>query len=217
MFVLVVLFLIMAGLIVIGSSLLIQFETQSAIHPISQTNPAPVAIVFGAGLRRDGTPSLILRDRIDTAIDLYNKGLVSKILVSGDNRFVDYNEPGSMYIYALSKGIPPADVIRDYAGRRTYDTCYRAKAIFQVTNAILVTQAYHLPRAVYLCNHLGVTTQGVTSDLSYYTPMSYAVWTAREWIARVGALWDIWIEKPLPVLGPAEPITVDQPPSNSNS
>jgi SanA protein len=149
---------------------------------------------------------------MDTAITLYKKGLVSKILVSGDNRFVDYNEPGSMYIYALSKGIPPDDVVRDYAGRRTYDTCYRAKAIFQVSDVILVTQAYHLPRALYLCNHLGLNAQGVTSDNSYYT-YSYAVWTVREWVARAGALWDIWIEKPLPVLGQPEPISAKTPSS----
>ena len=203
--------LVLIGLFFLASSLLIQNETRSSIHPISEIVPAPVAIVFGAGLRSDGTPTVVLRDRLDTAIELFKKGLVSKILVSGDNRFIDYNEPGSMYIYALSKGVPAEDVVRDYAGRRTYDTCYRAKAIFQISDAILVTQAYHLPRALYLCNHLGLNAQGVSSDRSRYTPSAYAIWTAREWVAQAGALWDIWIEKPLPVLGQPEPITAEKP------
>ena len=200
------LILLVGIIVVVASSILIQIETQGEIYSIDKVSPAPVAVVFGAGLRRDGTPTLILRDRIDMAIQLYQKGLVSKILVSGDNRFVDYNEPGSMYIYALSKGVPAADVVRDYAGRRTYDTCYRAKDIFGLSDVILVTQAYHLPRALYLCNHLGLKAQGVASDISYYTPFSYTVWTMREWIARAGAIWDIWVAKPLPVLGNPEPI-----------
>ena len=208
---LVIIGIICAIVVLAGSSLLIQVETGASIHPIDKITPAPVAIVFGAGLRRDGTPTLILRDRVDTAIALYKKGLVSKILVSGDNLYIEHNEPGSMYIYATSQGVPPEDVIRDYAGLRTYDTCYRAKAIFQVSEAILVTQAFHMGRALYLCNHLGVKAQGVTSDNSYYTPFSYAVWTIREWVARAGALWDVWIEKPLPVLGEPEPIAAEKP------
>jgi SanA protein len=209
--------IILFGLIILGASLLIQIETSSSIHTMDNVSSAPVAIVFGAGLRRDGTPTLILRDRVDTAVDLYKKGLVSKILVSGDNRFIDYNEPGSMFIYALSKGVPAEDVIRDYAGRRTYDTCYRAKEIFQVSEAILVTQEYHLPRALYLCNHLGLKSQGVSSDRSSYTRSAYASWTIREWVARLGALWDIWIAKPLPVLGQPEPIFAEKPVPSSKS
>ena len=197
-------------LILLVSSLIIQQDTQNQIYPIDQVPSAPVAVVFGAGLRRDGEPTLVLRDRLNQAIQLYKNGQVSKILVSGDNRFVDYNEPGSMYTYIISTGVPAKDVVRDYAGRRTYDTCYRAKAIFGVMDAILVTQAYHMPRALYLCNHLGLKAYGVTSDLSSYTRFSYANWTIREWVARTGALWDIWVSRPLPVLGDPEPIIIDK-------
>ena len=99
---------------------------------IDSAPEAPVAIVFGAGIRADGRLSPMLADRMDTAIALYGAGKVRKLLVSGDNRFVDYDEPGRMYDYAVARGVPPADVVRDYAGRRTYDTCYRAGAIFGV-------------------------------------------------------------------------------------
>jgi len=105
-----------------------------------------VAIVFGAGLQRDGTPSAVLRDRVATAASLYFEGKVQKLLMSGDNRFLDYNEPGSMKAYAISLGVPGEDIVLDYAGRRTYDTCYRAREIFGLDEAILVTQTYHLPR-----------------------------------------------------------------------
>ena len=191
------------------SSWIINNETEQQMYSLEKAPSAKVAIVFGAGLRRDGSPTTILRDRVETAVDLYKRGLVSKLLVSGDNRFLDYNEPGAMYDYAVSMGVPAEDVVRDYAGRRTYDTCYRARAIFGVSDAILVTQEYHLPRALYLCNHLGVNAQGVSSDLRKYTPFAYTSWLVREWIARAGALWDIWVAHPLPVLGDPEPIFTD--------
>ena len=89
-----------------------------------------VAIVFGAGLTREGQPTLILKDRVRTAAQLYLSGKVQKLLMSGDNRFVNYNEPEAMRQYALSLGVPDNAIVLDYAGRRTYDTCYRAKAIF---------------------------------------------------------------------------------------
>jgi len=135
---------------------------------IENSPSQPVAIVFGAGLWVDGTPTNILRDRIATAADLFFKGKIQKILMSGDNRFIDYNEPGAMWDYALSLGVPESAMVLDYAGRRTYDTCYRAKAIFGVPSAILVTQRFHLPRALYTCNALGLNATGVPSDAPNY-------------------------------------------------
>ncbi len=85
----------------------------------------------------DGSPSSVLKDRVATAADLYNSGKINKILMSGDNRYLNYNEPGAMKAYALELGIPEYDIVLDYAGRRTYDTCYRAKEIFQLSSAIL--------------------------------------------------------------------------------
>jgi SanA protein len=165
-----------------------------------------VAIVFGAGLRRDGTPTAILKDRVETAAQLYQLGKVSKLLMSGDNRFVEYNEPEAMRQYALDLGVPDEDIVLDYAGRRTYDTCYRAGAIFQVDSAILVTQNFHLPRALFLCNWLGVESTGVEANSVYFRKISRFIWNARELFATTQAVWDVYVAKPLPVLGKPEPI-----------
>jgi len=165
-----------------------------------------VAIVFGAGLRYDGTPTAILRDRVETAVQLHQKGKVSKLLMSGDHSFVDYNEPEAMRQYALSLGIPDEDITLDFAGRRTYDTCYRAREIFQVQSAVLVTQSFHLPRALFLCNSFGVESSGVAADNIYFRKISRFIWNTREFFATTQAVWDVYLAKPLPILGEPEPI-----------
>jgi len=165
-----------------------------------------VAIVFGAGLWRDGTPTPILRDRVATAAELYFQGKAEKLLLSGDNRFVNYNEPEAMRQYALSLGVPDEALVLDYAGRRTYDTCYRAKAIFGVTEAILVTQGFHLPRALYLCNHLGIEGVGVAADRQDYRKLSRLYWNLRELLATLSALIEVHLTHPRPVLGRPQPI-----------
>jgi len=165
-----------------------------------------VAIVFGAGLHLDGSPTPVLRDRVKAAVGLYDQGKVQKLLFSGDNRFVDYNEPGAMLEYALELGVPEEDIVLDYAGRRTYDTCYRAKVIFKVDQAILVTQRFHLPRAIFLCDQIGIDSQGVESDLREYSSYSLRYWNFREILATMSAMWDVWIQRPVPVLGEELPI-----------
>jgi SanA protein len=173
----------------------------------TQTVPSkPVAIVFGAGLWRDGTPTTILRDRINTAAELLFSGKVQKILMSGDNSFFDYNEPGAMRDYALNLGVPEKAIVLDYAGRRTYDTCYRARTIFGVQQAILVTQSFHLSRALYTCNALGLKAVGVPSDHRDYLPSSLVYWNLRELPATLTALLDVHVLRPVPILGQPEPI-----------
>lgn len=176
------------------------------IHGAAEAPVQRAAIVFGAGLWRDGTPSTVLRDRIATAADLYFAGKVEKLLMSGDNRFEYYNEPGAMRDYAMRLGIPEEDIVLDYAGRRTYDTCYRAREIFGLQQAILVTQRFHLPRAIYTCNALGVDAWGVPADRRDYHRFALTFWHIRELGATMTALWDVHIAKPLPVLGESEPI-----------
>lgn len=165
-----------------------------------------VAIVFGARVYSDGRLSAMLRDRVETAVQLYNAGKVQKILMSGDNRFADYDEPGQMMQYAINRGVPADDIQPDYAGRRTYDTCYRAKAIFQIDSAVLVTQNFHLPRALFTCRNLGVEAVGVSADLRNYHPMSMRWSTTREFLATLLALVDVVRQKPAPVLGAPIPI-----------
>jgi len=199
--------IIIAGILVV---LLPRLITTVYARPRTyQVDNAPgwrVAIVFGAGLSWDGRPSPVLRDRIATAADLYFAGKVEKILMSGDNRFIDYNEPGAMRNYALSLGVPDDAIVLDYAGRRTYDTCYRARDIFKIEHALLVTQSFHLPRAIYTCNQLGLPSVGVSADRREYLTRSKAYWNLREIPATLIALWEVHLTRPLPVLGEPEPI-----------
>jgi len=187
--------------------LIVQLYAIPRTFTVDDDTPAGrVAIVFGAGLRYDGTPTAILRDRVETAVQLHRQGKVDKLLMSGDNSFADYNEPEAMRQYALELGIPEEDIVLDYAGRRTYDTCYRANAIFQVQSAILVTQSFHLPRALFLCNWFGVESTGVEADNIYFRKISRFFWNTRELFATTQAVWDVYVVKPLPVLGEPEPI-----------
>jgi SanA protein len=135
---------------------------------VPEAPPSLLAIVFGAGYWPGGRPSDALADRMDTAIELYRAGKVNKLLLTGDNRFVNYNEPAVMAEYAFSQGLPREDLVLDYAGRRTYDSCNRAGAIFGVEQATLVTQAFHLPRALYTCDRLGLEVSGIEADRRRY-------------------------------------------------
>lgn len=166
-----------------------------------------IAIVFGAEVKKDGTPSLVLKDRIETAAALYKSGKVEKLLMSGDNRFEDYNEPESMRQYALTLGIPDADIVLDFAGRRTYDTCFRAREIFGVDSAVLITQGFHLARSLFLCKAFGIDAIGVEAENYYYLKRLRLVWNTRELLATVQSVLDVYFFKPLPVLGEPEPIS----------
>ena len=208
-----ILYLFIAGFLVLGLPwLFLKLYSQPHIFSPQQAPGKRVAIVFGAGLRWDGTPSPVLEDRVATAAELYFSGKVEKLLMSGDNRFLDYNEPGAMLNFALKLGIPREDIVLDYAGRRTYDTCYRAKEIFGVSQALLVTQAFHLPRAVFTCNSLGLPSEGVIADRRRYIMSA----NLREIPADLVALWDVWVARPLPVLGNPEPIFTNQEKNHQN-
>jgi len=201
-----IIFAFLGLLILIISRLVTGLYAHPKTYTATDVPPRRVAIVFGAGLWRNGTATPVLQDRVQTAANLYFAGKVEKLLMSGDNRFVDYNEPAVMRALALTLGVPEDAIVLDYAGRRSYDTCYRAKAIFGVTEAILVTQVFHLPRALYLCNQLGVDSVGVEADLRVYRKLSLLYWNMRELLATVAALWDVNISHPVPVLGDPEPI-----------
>ncbi len=200
---------ILGVLLLAAPRLVAAWHAAPRIFTAEQAPARRVAIVFGAGLRRDGSPSAVLRDRVVTAAELYFSGRVEKLLMSGDNRFDDYNEPAAMQAYALSLGVPAEAIVLDYAGRRTYDTCYRARAIFGLEEVTLVTQAFHLPRAIYTCNALGVNAVGVIADQREYRRMARAFWFTRETIATLAALVDVHLLHPVPVLGEPEPIAFD--------
>ncbi|NPV57368.1 MAG: DUF218 domain-containing protein [Anaerolineae bacterium] len=211
--VLLVIFITGLGILFLPS-LISYLVTLPKIHTIENSGSSRAAIVFGAGLYRDGSPTPVLRDRVSAAAELYFSGQVEKLLMSGDNSYMNYNEPGAMKAYALELGVPEEAIVLDYAGRRTYDTCFRAKEIFGLDEAILVTQRFHLPRAIVTCNLLGLNAQGVVADKREYHPRTQTFWQVREIPATLVAFWDILFRKPLPVLGDPEPIFTDHHPAS---
>jgi SanA protein len=172
-----------------------------------QSIPArKIGIIFGAGITKDGRPTAVLKDRVMAAVDLYKAGKIKYFLMSGDNRFTDYNEPLAMKEYAMELGMPEENIIMDYAGRRTYDTCYRAKYIFGVDEAVLITQQFHLPRAMFLAESFGIDAVGYSSDIRTYRKSTMIYWNFREMPAVFTAFVDVYLRKPLPILGEYEPI-----------
>jgi SanA protein len=201
----------MAAIVFLGGlRLWIERETRDRIYTcLEDVPPRSVAIVLGAGLWPDGSLTPILADRVATAADLYHAGIVRKLLCSGDNRFVDYNEPQRMLEYAVHLGVPEDAIVLDYAGRRTYDSCYRARAIFDVERAVVVTQRFHAARALYLCDALGVDAVAVVADRQDYT-VRRVTWEVREYLALALAWWDVNLRHPVPILGKSLPIVEAQ-------
>ena len=160
-----------------------------------------VAIVYGARVYASGRLSPMLRDRVETAVQLYHAGKVNTLLMSGDNRAANYDEPGHMRDYAISRGVPAAAIRTDPSGLRTYDTCYRAKHLLGVESAILVTQAFHLPRALFTCDALGMEVTGVVADQRIYSAASLSWSESREIPALMVALFDVVRRKPATIMG----------------
>lgn len=146
------------------------------------------AIVFGAGLRRDGTPTTVLADRVSTAATLFHQGRVQSLLLSGSTRAPRYDEAEAMRTLALQLGVPDEAILVDKQGHRTLETCQRAARAFGVHSALLVTQRFHLPRALVLCEAMGMQASGVEADLSRYSTRSRWIWEVREVPASFVAL-----------------------------
>lgn len=163
-------------------------------------------IVLGAGVREDGTPSDILTDRLSTSLDILNMGVEGKLLLSGDHGRKGYNEVGTMKDYILkNSNIKEKDIFLDHAGFSTYDSIYRAKDIFKVESAIIVTNEYHLPRALYLAEKLGIDAYGYTSDKREYYYMD--AYKKREKIAQLKDFLFVNVLKPEPkFLGDSIPV-----------
>lgn len=193
-----------AGIAVpVGANLWIDRAARGHLYAAADAPSAPVALVLGAGLQPSGEPTPYLAFRLDVAKGLYDAGKVDAILVSGDNRRTDYDEPTAMLDYLVARGVPPAKIVRDFAGRDTYDSCSRAKRIFGVDRVIAITQAYHLPRAVATCRALGLDADGVGDTAGRQYAHAWSGGTRREKLAAVKAAYDV-ISKRDPVLGQPE-------------
>ncbi len=182
---------------------------KSLIYSSDSVTEYPVAIVFGAWVDPSGYPSAVLEDRVKMGAKLYQTGKVKKLLLTGDNHITTYNEPEAMRQYALSLGVPDAALVLDYAGFRTYDSCYRAHDIFKVDRAILVTQAFHLDRALLVCNSLGITSVGVAADAvrpEGYEQINLLMSEVREFPSTAFAMLDLMSGKKPTFLGDPLPI-----------
>lgn len=169
----------------LAASFYVEFRYRGRIRSVADSPSAPVALVFGAGLAAQGTPSPILAERLDAAVALYREGKVEHLLLSGDNTARYHDETSAMRRYVLDKGIPAADVSHDWAGVSTYDSIVRAKGLYAVTHALLVTQRFHLPRALFIANSLGLEAEGVAADRTDRRGSPYAL---RELVSRPFAL-----------------------------
>lgn len=168
---------------------------------------ADCILVLGAGVRDDGSPSHMLEDRLLTGIDLYENGITNTLLMSGDHGQKEYDEVNCMKNYAADKGIPAENIFMDHAGFSTYESLYRAKEVFGAEKIIIVTQKYHLYRALYVAEALGLDAVGVSADLRTYYGQSMR--ETRELAARVKD-FGYTIFKPLPTfLGDSIDLTGD--------
>ena len=197
----------LAALLVLGASGWVWARGRAMeCERIGELAPAPVAIVLGAGVRSDGTPSDALADRLEQAVELYGSGKVRKLLLSGDHGTRGYDETNGMRRWVLERGVRPEDVFCDHAGFSTHDSMARARQVFGIQRAIVVTQAFHLPRALYTARALGLEAQGVACDRRVYRK---SLWYAlRETGSRTKAFVQSGLFHCAPRVG-GEPIAIE--------
>jgi vancomycin permeability regulator SanA len=164
-----------------------------------------VAIVFGAGVHSNGVLSSVLGERVRAGVELYHAGKVRKLPMTGDNGRPGYDEVTAMKRRAMKLGVPARDVVRDYAGFRTYDSCYRARRVFAVERAVLVTQAFHLGRALFLARRLGMEAVGYAAEPGLTEDMMQSL-ERREDLARISAEVDVLTRRRPKFLGRREPL-----------
>jgi vancomycin permeability regulator SanA len=197
----------LAALGILGFKIWVDTQTRGLIY--ADGDPSVpyhhVAMVFGAGLNGTGGPSPMLYDRVASAVDLYNTRKVDKLLMTGDNSAGTHNEVEAMRQTAVELGVPDEDIVLDSAGFSTWDSCYRAREVFSLSDATLVTQGFHLPRAIYTCKQLGIDSVGVTADRQPYPTSDNEI---RELPALAATLWRIVTDHQPRFLGPK--VDIDQ-------
>ena len=206
----ILVYMLFFALLLWGPTIYAKFSTQSerynlAETPVQNIPKKHVALVFGAGLFQDKYPTPYLKWRVQTAVKLYKAGRVDTLLMTGDNMTKGHNEPKVMKDLAVSLGVPAKDLVADYAGFNTYDSCYRAHAIFRVTSATVITQGYHLPRAIMACKSVGINTIGVAAEhqgRDFTT--SYIM---REWLSTDKITFQVTFQPKPTALG--QPLPID--------
>lgn len=189
--------ILMAGATMTAMILDVQFRYIGKLYrSFEEIQIAPSAVILGASVKRNGDPSPALRDRMLVAQSLYERGLVENLLITGDDGQYHINEIKTMRDFLLAAGVPAEHILEDGHGYRTYESCKRALEVFGIKKAIIVTQRFHIGRALYLCNQLGIDASGATSDLTGYDRVVF--FTLRDMAASVQAWWDVNILPPTP-------------------
>nr|WP_299069914.1 ElyC/SanA/YdcF family protein [uncultured Allomuricauda sp.] len=192
--------IIVIAIIVLFVNLTIRIKYEKFIYPKIENIPkCYTGIVLGAG------GSYLLQDRMDNAIELYHAKKIDRFLLSGDHGQIDYDEVNNMKSYFISQGIDTMDIFLDHAGFDTYSSMYRAKEIFQVTDAIIITQKFHLPRAVYIARQMGLTAYGSVADKRDYDSINS--YRSRELFANIKACFELFFNIKPKYLGDMIPIT----------
>jgi vancomycin permeability regulator SanA len=206
-----VVLLVAAALVVLVAAPIVwvQGVGQSRVRAAQDVPSTPVALVLGAGLRPDGSPSVYLTRRLDAARELYERGTVEVVLVSGDNAHADHDEPTAMRDWLVAHGVPSSAVVRDHAGFDTHDSCVRAHDVFGVDAAVVVTQDYHLRRALFSCAEAGIAVTGVGVSSRSVQPVQALTWRARELPASWRAALDAVTGRSPVYAGPTETAVQD--------
>ena len=192
-------------LAVVGSVVWVRQSAQDHVYDLASVPAAPVVLVLGAQVSPDGTPSPFLAARLGLAKGLLDAGKVRAVLVSGDHGRWEYDEPGAMRRWLIDRGVPARKVVEDHAGFDTYDSCLRARRIFGVDQAIVVTQSFHIARAVTVCREVGLDAVGVGDDSVNRFERAWARGSFREHFAAVKAAYDVKSGRDPVFLGPREP------------
>lgn len=212
--ILIISFIVIISLAVIGTVSVFCINTyvksvggEKMISRESATNLDDVdcIIILGCGVDPNGNPSWMLQDRLKRGIELYKQGVAPKILMSGDHGKEYYDEVNTMKQFAVEAGVPSSDVFMDHAGFSTYESMYRAKEIFEADSVVIVSQEYHLYRAIYIAEKLGITAYGVSPDHRIYGGESYR--ETREILARFKDFFTVLIKPKPTYLGEIIPVS----------
>lgn len=199
---------VIAGLFVLGVNAWMIHSTAGAICTLDEADQlsGDCILVLGCGVRSDGKPSHMLQDRLDVAISAYRMGLAPKLLMSGDHGREHYDEVNAMKDYAISKGVPSEDIFMDHAGFSTYESMYRARDVFQCERIIIVTQNYHLYRAIHNARAFGLEASGISSDLRSYARQPYfdlreAAARVKDWVWCLAKVPPTYLGEAIPIFG----------------
>ena len=200
--------MVLAIILLVWANVAVRTSGGNTAISVESIQTQPVGIILGAKAYKDGALSAMLADRVNEGIALYRAKKIQKLLLTGDHGTVGYDEVNAMKAYVMAAGVPERDIFTDHAGFSTYESLYRARDVFKIKRAVIVSQKFHLSRALYIARSLGLQTKGLAADLRDYGVYNKQS-TFREYFANLKAFWQVKTGAKPTFLGPAIPITGD--------